>query len=247
MSAPTRSGTTRSMPSSSSSRSGHQRPAPRRASATFRVARGDRDDPRGRGAVEHPEVPVAPRRAPRLGVEHEVVVGELDRGRAPTRERLAHRDLELPAWPVLVVQPHPRVGDGRERVGVVHEVRRVGARGVVPRRDRAIEGRVVRRPPRARPRSPRTRAVRRTRGSSRDHPRPRPRWSTSGGRWRGSQLRPQNSRRSTGAPARSSSRSISTHSMPRLCANTRAWGLMRVATNIPRVGARLASRSRRSW
>ena len=57
----------------------------------------------------------------------------------------------------------------------------------------------------------------------------------------------QNRRRSSGAPARSSSRSISTHTTPRLEANTFAWGLMRVATNMPTVGARLGSRSSRSW
>jgi hypothetical protein len=57
----------------------------------------------------------------------------------------------------------------------------------------------------------------------------------------------QNSVSPGSAVPRSSARSTSMHSMPRPSAYTRAWGLIRVATRTPRVGASRGSRSRRSW
>ena len=68
-------------------------------------------------------------RVPRLGVEHEVVVGELDRARTRQRASVSlTATSSSPTRTVLVVEAHPRVGDGGERVGVVHEVGRVRAR-----------------------------------------------------------------------------------------------------------------------
>ena len=82
----------------------------------------------GAARVEHPEVPVSARRGPRLGVEHQVVVGQLDRADPPSGQGLRHRDLELAHRALLVEPAHPRVGDRGQRVGVVHEVGRVRAR-----------------------------------------------------------------------------------------------------------------------
>ena len=226
------------------------RPPRSRAQARERarggVGIGHRHDTRGRCAVQHAEVPVAARRTPRLGVEHEVVVGQLDRAHPPARQRLRHRDLELTDRTLLVEVPHPRVGHRGERIGVVHQVRAC-ARASPPTtsspRGRARGSSCVDRHRHdvdrlAEP----THAVGRVVADHRDDGRP--------GALRGRSHAvpsPQNSRRSSGAPARSSSRSISTHSTPRLCANTFACGLMRVATNMPTVGARLGSRSSRSW
>ncbi len=234
-------------------RHGRRRRAARRDRATSaraqpserggrRIRVGHGHDSCGRGGVEHAEVPVLAGRRPRLGVEDEVVVGELDRAGAPPCQRVADHDLELADRSLAVVAANPRVGGGVERVGVVGEVGRVDPRRRAPCLDGAVERIGVGIGRQRRRRSRRGRAGRGRRG--RRHPRRRRRWFPCGGHsgaWR------QKSRRSSGAPARSSSRSTSTHSTPRLSANTRACGLMRVATKSPRVGVRLGSRSSRSW
>ena len=140
------SGTTRSMPSRRRSTSGHQRPAARwaeRVGEDERVA-DRRDDARRAGVVEHAEVPVAPGRAPGLGVEDEVVVGQLDRTGTPAGDGLGDGDLELADRALLVVATHPRVDHRGERVGVVHEVRRVRTRRDSPRVDGTFERGAVR-------------------------------------------------------------------------------------------------------
>src|SRR5207344_2058101 len=53
------------------------------------------DDAGGAGLVEHAEVPVATGRTPGLGVEYDVVVGQLDRAGPPARDGLGDGDLEL--------------------------------------------------------------------------------------------------------------------------------------------------------
>ena len=77
------------------------------------------------------------------GVEHQVVVGKLDRADPPAREGLGHRHLELADRAVRVEAPHPRVGHRAQRIGVVHEVRGVDPRRVAPRRHRAVQRRLV--------------------------------------------------------------------------------------------------------
>ena len=211
-------------------------------------ARSARARPGRARPVQHAEVPVPPGRVHRLGVEHEVVVGQLDRADPPPRERRLHRHFELADRSLLVVTPHPRIGDRGSgsasctKYGVWHAT--ASAHAATARSSGSS------------PFRPEPRRRLRSAGSAGDVQAPDARRAPSPTiattvvdvRRALARMRPlRTGAGRAGAPARSSSRSISTHSTPRLSANTRACGLMRVATNTPRVGARLGSRSRRSW
>ena len=179
-----------------------------------RIGIGHGHDSCGRGGVEHAEVPVLAGRRPRLGVEDEVIVGELDRAGPPPCERVADHDFELADRSLAVVAADPRVGGGVERVGVVGEVGRVDPlrRGSMPRR----RGRADRRRDRA-PGSRRSRRGRADRGRRRRHPRWRLRWFPCGGHSGASR---QKSRRSSGASPRGgrAPRRAPTRSSPSTCA-----------------------------
>ena len=65
---------------------------------------------------------MAPARLQRVGVQRQVVVGQVEAAGPPAGERLGDRHLELPRRRGLVDVVDPGVGHQRQRVGVVQQV-----------------------------------------------------------------------------------------------------------------------------
>lgn len=103
---------------------------------------GDDDPVRG-GPGEHAEIPVARGRCQRLSVDEKVVVGQLEAPRSPALHDGLDRDLESADIAGAVPPVDPRPGDLGERVGVVDQVRDMGAGGLAPRDHRPVQGRRI--------------------------------------------------------------------------------------------------------
>jgi hypothetical protein len=88
---------------------------------------------------------VAPARLQRVGVQRQVVVGQVEAAGPPAGERLGDRHLELPRRRGLVDVVDPGVGHQRQRVGVVQQVGpaapgRRGEGGLGPLQRRLVGG-----------------------------------------------------------------------------------------------------------